>query len=168
MTDLNHYEKYDSSFVQDLKDSDKHVDIVAKWLQEKLIKHNLKVIKKRIKIRKKIEDMSKFSDDGDLEIHHPDGRIERIEVKRRFINFTNKYDFPYPTIFVDVAHTWERANPKPSGYILTNSKCTVCAIVRSRTSKRWIKTNKYDNKKKRYRKFYECPKEYIEFVSMSE
>ena len=82
------------------------------------------------------------------------------------INFTSKSDFPYNTIIVDVTHTWDDAGKKPDGYILTNKKVNAAILVDGNTRDKWIQTNRWDNKKKRKRNFYECPIEYTKSVSM--
>ena len=162
MTDLHSYEIDDPTFVDDLKASDKHVDRVILWLKEK----GNKVRKKKLQIRPDVEQMSEYADDGDIEIIYPNGRIGRLEIKQRMLNFTSKSDFPYNTIIVDVTHTWDNAEIKPDGYILTNKECTSAILVDSSTRDKWISSRRWDAKKGRYRNFYECPIEYTRSVSM--
>jgi len=161
MVSLKSYEENDPDFVEDLKRSDKHVDKVVAWLKAK----GIHAVKRPLRIREKIEEMSKFSDKGDIEAV-VNGSLQRIEAKQRFIKFTSKEDFPYDTIIVDVAHAWEKANPKPMAYILTNRSCTVCLVVSTKTSDRWIKKKRWDSKKRRMRVFYECPIELTKFHRM--
>ena len=98
------YEANDASFVADLIESQRAVWYAAKLLNE--MGYNVTIRPQNI--RPSVEQMSEYADDGDLEI------IQRIEVKRRKRpHFTGKDDFPFPTMIVDVAHTWDRANPKP-------------------------------------------------------
>lgn len=153
MSYLETYEQDDPSFIQDLKDSQRAVMVAARWLLDK----GYSVTVKPLRIRPTVEQMSEYSDDGDLEIN------ERIEVKGRKIDFTSKEDFPYPSIIVDVAHSWDNAKPKPAMYILFNKSMTHIALVRRGTSSKWSKVTKMDRFKNRERTFYECPIELVEF-----
>lgn len=162
MKDLNQYEIDDPTFVDDLKASDKHVDKVIKWL----ISRGNNIRKKDLKIRPDVNLMSEYSDDGDVEIIYPNGKIGRLEIKQRMLDFTSKADFPYNTIIVDVVHTWDNSVSKPEGYILTNKNITAAILVDGNTSDKWLTVRKWDNKKKRFRNFYECPMEYTRSVSI--
>lgn len=161
MTRLENIEKNDPHFVKDLKKSDLHVKKVIKWLKEK----GFDAKRKPHGVREKIEDMSKFSDDGDIEVT-VDGKKERFEAKQRFLKFSSKKTFPYKTLIVDTAHTWDRANPKPKAYVITNDICSCCFVVKTETFKYWIKKRRWDSKKKRMRTFYECPIEHAKFHKM--
>lgn len=158
MTDLAQYDIDDPGFVNDLKASESHVHKVAQWLRER----GHKVREKEIRIRPDVHQMRDYADDGDLEIKERG----RVEVKQRKVQFTSKESFPYDTIIVDVAHTWENANPKPIAYILTNKDTTACLIVETSTSEYWIEVKKWDRFKKRERRFLECPIKYCKFFSM--
>jgi hypothetical protein len=163
MTDLSRYEIDDANFVNDLKESDKHVEFIADWLRKS---KGLNVRKRELKIRPNVEDMSEYSDDGDLEIIFDNGNIDIVEVKRRSLNFTSKLDFiknypNYDSLIIDVAHGWDKKDPKPAGYILTNYAVTHCFIVYAKTRKYWLKRRRWDKVKKRMRNFYECPLDYL-------
>ena len=158
MTDLAQYEVDDPGFVDDLKESKSHVHKVAEWLRGR----GHVVHEKEIRIRPDVEQMRAYADDGDLEIEDRG----RVEVKQRKIQFSSKDTFPYNTIIVDVAHTWEKANPKPIAYILTNKDTTACLIVNASTSEHWLEVKKWDRFKKRERRFLECPITHCEFFSM--
>ena len=160
--DISQYEIDDPSFVNDLKKSDNHVDKVVDWLQ----KQGVQAKKKTIRIRGQVKEMSKFSDDGDIEIIWKNKK-EIVEVKQRRLNFTSAKDFPYQSIIVDAAHIWEKANPKPITHILTNEKITHCVIVWRKTSSQWKHVEKWDRFKKRKRRFFECPIALLEFRQMT-
>lgn len=155
---LELFEKNDPHFVDDLKKSNDHVWRIAKWLQKK----GYAVTVLPLRIREKIEDMSQFSDSGDIEIR------QRVEVKQRFLDFHDKESYPFQTVIVDVAHTWDNARPKPFAYIITNKSSSCCLMVKGDTKKHWKKVEKMDKKKQRMRTFYECPIEYCEFFRLGE
>lgn len=154
MADVDRYEIDDPNFVNDLKESCRHVAKVAEWLRStgKTVKVN------PIHIRDNVRNMSQFADGGDIEV---DGK--RVEVKQRRVRFFSKESFPYETIIVDAAHIWDRANPKPVAYILTNLEVTACLIVKSSTFEFWTRSKKWDRFKNRDRFFYECPIEHTSF-----
>jgi hypothetical protein len=148
MSKLSQYEIDDASFVDDLLNSESHVAKVASWLR----KCGYKPEVSKIRIRDNVENMNEFSDDGDLFVSD-----NRIEAKQRMLDFDSKESFPYQTIIVDVAHTWDRAEQKPLAYILTNKEITCCLVVLGSTFDCWNKISKWDRFKKRHRVFYECP-----------
>ena len=151
MTNLRSMEANDPDFVKDLENSKKWVWIAAKILSKE--GHNVTV--KTTRVRPTIEEMNSYSDDGDLEINH------RIEVKHRIdMNFTCMDEFPYPTVIVDVAHTWDCAKPKPYEYIILNATGSYYISIKSESHEHWVRTERFDIKKKRMRTFYECPKKY--------
>jgi hypothetical protein len=154
MSDVDRYEIDDPNFVQDLKDSCKHVAKVAEWLRStgKSVKVN------PIHIRDNVRNMSQFADGGDIEV---DGK--RVEVKQRRVRFFSRESFPYETIIVDAAHIWDKADPKPVAYILTNEEVTGCLIVKADTFEHWTRLEKWDRFKNRNRFFYECPIEHTVF-----
>jgi hypothetical protein len=158
MSDLSSYERDDPDFVRDLMASNPHVEKVAAWLRSK----GHEAVVRPIQVRDKVENMSKFADDGDIYIGD-----RRVEVKRRGLRFTCADDFPYPTVIVDVAHAWDRADPKPEAYILTNEAATHCMIIRDQTSMHWRRVTKMDRFKKRERTFLECPIEHALFRTIS-
>jgi len=145
------YQKNDPTFVKDLKESHQHVQKVAGWLQE----HGLDAQVQELKIRGEVQEMRKFADNGDIYIGE-----HRIEVKQRRVKFTGPDDFPYPTVFVDVAHTWKRALREgcvPFAYIITNKDSTSALVVFGDTHEEWQLIEKWDRAKKRKRKFLEAP-----------
>jgi hypothetical protein len=141
------YEKDDPGFEDDLEESKKFVEKAARWLGDK----GYPVIIEPTFLRTNISDMREFSDNGDLRI------VQRVEVKRRNLKFTCADDFPYPSIIVDVAHTWDRARPKPYAYLIYNEGATALCVVYGKSFPVWQKVTKPDRFKKRDRTFYECP-----------
>ena len=156
---IKRYEIDDASFVQDLLNSQSHVLKVANWL--KACGYDPEVAE--VRVRDKVENMRAFTDNGDLFVHG-----ERIEAKQRMLKFSSKESFPYPTIIVDVAHAWDRAEKKPIAYILTNEDTTNCLVVLGSTFESWKKVSKWDRAKKRIRYFYECPVSETLFYSMDQ
>lgn len=138
----------DPTFVSDLLNSQNAVWKVAKWLN--IQGYNITV--RPTAIRPDASQMASYADQGDLEI------IQRIEVKQRpDLHFTCRDDFPYPTVIVDVCHTWDKAIVKPYAYIICNAEVTAALIVLGSTRKQWTQVTKYDTKRNRERHFYECP-----------
>jgi hypothetical protein len=145
-------ERDDPGFVKDLKESETTVWIVARFFQQR--GENVTVRGRRI--RDDAKDRHEFADRGDLEIQ---GR--RVEVKRRGIPFTGPSDFPFPSIIVDVAHTWDNADPKPALYMIVNQAGTVAARVNGSTHPTWTTKSRYDGRLSRERLFYECPIDHV-------
>jgi hypothetical protein len=150
-------EEHDSTFVDDLKESQVSVWLAAKWLSSK----GFNVTVRASSIRPDAKERMKYSDNGDLEI------VQRVEVKRRRVDFTGAHDYPYPSVFVDVAHTYDNATVKPYAYLLINRKGTHCAVVLGKTRPQWIKSEKMDNHAGRLRTYYLCPVELCEFYPFS-
>ena len=150
-----HYEQFDATFVEDLRESQQYVWQAAQWLSQK----GYNVTVRKTNVRPSAEQMREYADSGDIEI------IQRVEVKRRKLAFTCREDYPYKTVFVDVAHTFDNAICKPYAYIVINESATHCLIVKGETSKQWIKSTKLDRAKNRERMFYECPLELCQFFA---
>ena len=145
----------DPTFVADLRESRNAVHRASEWLAS--LGYPTMVMPSAC--RPDPSQMSDFSDDGDLQV------VMRVEVKRRNINFTAG-NFPYPTIIVDVAHTWDNASPKPLSYIIFNQDMTSACVVPGHTSTHWVKTKKHDTHKNRERVFYECPTEHAKWIDL--
>jgi hypothetical protein len=144
----------DPTFVSDLKASHAAVLAVSEWFRG----FGYPVIVRPTFIRENVERRSDYSDDGDLEI------IQRIEVKhRKGLAFTSKEDFPFETVIVDTCHAWDNARPKPYAYIILNRSMSRALVVTGSTSKRWVKTRKFDTHAGRERSYYECPLELTQF-----
>jgi hypothetical protein len=155
---LSHYEKHDPTFAEDLLKSQKSVWAVARWLQERF---HLPVSLRPINIRPKIEDMLDYVDQGDIEV------IRRIEVKHRNVDFTHAGDYPYRTVSVTTAPSFDRANPKPTAYIIVNRAMTHCIIINvAATRKDWVLERKHWKAKMRDQHLYMCPVELCQFYAM--
>lgn len=149
MAHLSQFDTIDPTFATDLLDSQNHVRRVASWLCD----CGFRVEMKPMRLRPAVEQMKDYSDDGDLEV----GGKGRVEVKQRKFGFSSKESYPYSSVIVDVAHAWERANPKPFAYIITNEDCTACLVVKGITFSSWTKIRKWDRSRGRDRTFLECP-----------
>lgn len=160
MVSLDRYEIDDPSFVGDLIQSDSHVRKVAQWI--KRCGYGSPNVAE-IRIRDRVENMRDFSDDGDIFAFG-----KRLEAKQRMVNFESRETFPYRTIIVDVAHTWDDAEHKPDAYILTNKQATCCLVVLGSTYPEWVRVQKWDRFKKRTRTFYECPIDHTLFYRMDQ
>jgi hypothetical protein len=153
------YDRDDPSFIKDLRDSKVAVQVATQWLNSK----GYAVIVRPTFIRPSAEQMSDFSDDGDLEI------LQRIEVKRRqSLTFTSKEDFPYKTAIVDACHCYDNAKPKPYAYIIFNRDLSGAFIVDVKaTRQQWVRVTKRDRFKNRDRDFYEVSTDLVSFEVMS-
>ena len=141
-------ESNDPTFVKDLENSQHTVWLVARWLSDR----GYPTTVRPLRVRPNASQASEYADDGDIEI------ADRIEVKRRpDTSFTSLDTFPYPTVIVDVAHTWDNASPKPRAYFIVNAEGSHAIIVRGDTFAEWELVEKEDRKKGRRRRFYECP-----------
>jgi hypothetical protein len=157
------YERDDPTFIEDLIASEGAVWKAIRWLYGKL---SCDVTIRGRKIRESISDISDWDDRGDLVIHRGQDP-ERIEVKRRSLHFTNLSNYPYPTVIVDVAHTFDRAEIKPTAYLIFNDHLThVIVISTKKTRESWTRTERPDHGKNRVRTFYECPKELVYFYEL--
>ena len=106
----------------------------------------------KIRVRPDSAQRMDYSDDGDIKL------IEVIEVKRRKMQFSSIEDFKYPTIIVDVCHTFDNREYKPRCYVIVNEPMTGAIIINvHKTRKHWRKRTKTDNHAGREREFYECP-----------
>ena len=151
---MKNYDITDPTFVQDLQASQGVVWQAAKYIGSL----GYTVTVRGTNVRPSPEEAPSYSDMGDIEI------IQRIEVKKRIdIDFRSVDDFPYDSIIVDVAHTWDNAKQKPYAYMIYNSSLTGFILVKGSTFKHWIKVQKYDRQKKRKRIFYECPLQYCSY-----
>jgi hypothetical protein len=151
----NDLDAIDPTFLEDLRESNVAVWIIARWLSTR--GHHVTI--RAQAIRPTADDRLDYGDCGDLEI------IQRVEVKRRGFAFTGADDYPFPTVFVDCCHAWDRALPKPYAYLLTNHALTHAAIVKGSTSGQWQRGRHFD--KGRDRAIYECPKALAEFVHLA-
>lgn len=154
---MNNLDVTDPTFVSDLKASNNAVWVVARWLQQ----GGEHVVVRAQYVRDSCENRMAYSDQGDIEV------LAKFEVKHRQIEFTDAADYPYPTVIVDVMHSWDNAQPKPYYYIITNKAMTHAAIVDCRTSHLWSKERLKDTHAGRERDFYMCPKEHCEWAKLT-
>jgi hypothetical protein len=157
-------ERDDPNFVEDLKNSHAATLTAAEFLQAR----GFHVEVNPLAVRPTVEERHKYSDNGDLWATRIEDR-KRIEVKHRGFDFTCADDFPHKSgLFVDEARLWDRANPKPTAYIIMNRKQTVAVIVTADTSDKWRLVERLDREKHRVRKFYECPLDAVKFFRLRE
>lgn len=160
----------DPTCVEDIRESHKTTtEIVAPWLG----RLGYVVDVRPLRIRPTFEQRRFYSDKGDLYISNPSPggpflyeRV-RIEVKRRLeLLFTSRASFPYPTIIVDFAPSWDRADPQPYGYVIVNAPGTHAAVVHGSSSAAWVRTTRYDRRIERWRSYVECPIDRASFVKL--
>jgi len=159
---LGDMERDDPTFVDDLFASMETVWLVARTLQAR----GLPVVVQPLFVRPKIEDLNQYTDHGDLAI------VQRVEVKRRIrakdAAFTSASDYPFPSIMVDTAHTWDNAKPKPYAYVIVNGAGTAAAIIHGSTCRSWRKVTRYDKYRHRERTFYVCPTTLARFIALGQ
>lgn len=146
----------DPLFPEDLAASNEHVWKVARWFQSV----GIAAAVQPIRLRPTPEERGEYGDNGDLLI------VQRVEVKQRRFDWSGRGDFPYPTIIVDVCHSWDRAFPKPYAYVITNESVTQAIIVLGSTAGAWKRESRFDGRIGRMRDFYECPLEHAQFRSL--
>jgi hypothetical protein len=150
----------DPTFVEDLANSVSAVLAVARYLSAK----GYAVEIPPGLIRPTPEENEIYRDNGDLFVL----RKTRIEVKHRpELHFTGAADFPFPTMIVDVAHSWDRANPKPARYLICNDDLSHAGVIEAGTREHWIQTERLDRHCGRTRSYYECPIELVQFIRLS-
>lgn len=144
-------DKTDPTFVQDLLTSDYSVFVIA----QKLRLSGFSVFLPAIKIRPDVSQIQEFGDSGDLMIGS-----SVIEVKHRpDINFNSLEEFPYSSIIVDTTGHLDSLKKIPAYYIICNRSIDGGAIINTQTKPKWQVSRRWDNKRKRERSFYICPKE---------
>jgi hypothetical protein len=145
----------DPTFKDDLKESQKYVWKAAKWLNS--IGHSAAV--NPTYVRPAASQRAEYSDGGDITM------LQRVEVKRRKIEFKTKEEWPYPTVMVDVAHTYDSKRPKPFMYIIQNNDATAGFIIMGSTDSTWQRVSR--KTAGRVRDHYECPLDQAVFVSFA-
>lgn len=150
--------KTDEQFIHDLKASMPSVWQAARWFHSR----GYQAIVQPLHIRPDVSQRLQYSDGGDLFV------LQRVEVKHRSIQFTCRADYPYPTLIVDDANVWDKANPKPYMHIIFSKDCQHAALIMGSTCKSWQRTSHFDEKSKGRREFYECPSELAIFTTIPE
>lgn len=138
--------KHDPDFEQDLEKSKEAQERAIRWLNFE----GYTVIAPPVQCRPDIKKRAAFSDKGDLFI------LKGCEIKRRSLEFTCREDFPYPTIFIDIANNFDKKTPKPETYLIFCQDMSHAVFVDVRATRdQWTKTTKWD--RGRNRTLYECP-----------
>lgn len=146
-------DEIDPTFPDDLE---KSMDAV--WLAARIIHERIKrcdVTVNEVVLREHPSQAKNWPDRGDI-IFAKDGRRFRVEAKHReSIQFTSAEDFPFDDVIVDVAHSFDRAEPKPVGYMIFNAQLTHFIWIDSKTSEKW--TIRPIFARGRTRSYYLCP-----------
>jgi hypothetical protein len=140
-------EKDDPTFPDDLEKSKQAVWVSARHLSNK---GNPVTINPTF-LRPNIQDKDAYSDNGDLSL------VLRVEVKWRNIDFKSREDFPYSTVIVDVAKTYNNAKPRPYFYMIVNKDLSGYLLVACNTDKNWVTAKRFDSHVGRERLYWECP-----------
>lgn len=152
-------DKTDPTFVDDLRRSQRWPVVIAHWFQ----KRGFDVIIRGQRIRPSADERFAFADGGDLHV------LQRIEVKHRpDIDFDSVESFPYDEIIVDVAHSWDKARPKPFAYFIVNASGTGAFIVYGRFEREWRRGRCFDNHAGREREFLYCPMRLVKYVKLQD
>ena len=89
---------------------------------------------------------------GDLEIG------QRIEVKRRGVQFTGRQDWPYEDFSICAVHAWDKARPKPHAFVILSQDMATAGICYGRDAGQWTKAVRPDRRYDNYRQeFYSSP-----------
>jgi hypothetical protein len=153
-------DKIDPNFVKDLLASDLAVWVVAR----KLRLSGFDIFLPAIKIRPDVSQIQEFGDSGDLIIGS-----SIIEVKQRpDLDFNSLKEFPYESIIVDTTGHYDALKIPPAYYIICNRSLDGGAIINTQTKPQWQVSRRWDNKRKRERTFYICPKELCNYWDFRE
>jgi hypothetical protein len=105
-------------------------------------------------------DWKKHTDDGDLYITKPAGVKhlgKRIEVKRLGVTFSGIQDWPFPDFIVCAQHAWERAQPRPTGFVYVSADGLCCATLPGSTRSQWWVSKRSDRRYANYsQSFFVC------------
>jgi hypothetical protein len=151
-------DRSDPTFVADLLNSLGAVLRAAQWLEG----FGFQVTIPALRIRPDAARRFDYGDEGDLQV---DG--ERVEVKRRAFEFSSHEDFPYRSVFVDVAHAWDKADPKPLRYLIFDRDMSHVLLVPGYSRPLWQRSARFDRHCGRERVFYECPIRYCRFEAVT-
>ncbi len=102
-------------------------------------------------------------DSGDIYICKEPGTQHRIDVKQISREFTGRYDFPFPYMFVSDSRAVDRADPFPLAYIVLNAQFTFMGIIWSKTRKHWRLQQVKASNTDKIITVYACPIEYVDF-----
>lgn len=124
------------TFLKHLSESDSAVWHVARWLQSR----GNQITVPPSSSSERYEDRMKYVDNGDLYIQ------QRIEVKRRGINFTGKKDWPHRNFIVCAKHAFDNAVPKPLGYFVLSNDMKYAGYVDAKSKDSWTVETKKDSR----------------------
>ena len=142
----------DPTFVQDLLNSDKYVDMAIDYY----LRSEYRVSKPVTKIRPNVKVFNQYSDHGDFLVIGKGW----VDVKHReHINFP---PYPYGTVFICNVHAFQK-HPMWQYFIL-NKKATHALIIGGDTSRDWNKVT--CQSRGRDRSFYEAPYEMFKLVDL--
>lgn len=147
-------EASDAAFLNRLRDSKQYATLAAHILSGMGYPVTIRPVFERPDVRQRAD----YADHGDLEI------IQVVEVKhRQELHFTSREDYPFKTIIVDMASSYDAKRPKPVMYMIFNSEATHYALVMCRTFKQWRKRSKLNSLNNVTSDYYECPINLVEF-----
>jgi len=119
-----------------------------------------------LRLRPDIEQRDGFGDAADLFIAKLGAQWMPVEVKWRDLDFTDGFDFPYPTIFIDRSRKSDAAHP--AGYVMVNRDLTHAAQINWSTRQFWLGPNTYFDNVKGYEvTVYECPLDHVRFYNLN-
>ena len=148
------------TFLKHLDASHDAVWCAARWLQNK--GHH--VVVTPTSKSKTHGEWKQHADSGDLYLQ------QRIEVKKRGIDFTGAGDWPHGDKFIVCSrHSYDLARPKPYAWIILNKAKTHAAIVKAESRTRWVVEKRTDSRYQNYtQEFYFCPLDCVTWVSLAD
>ena len=147
----------DELFIAELKKGHKW----QLWVGLQFLKEGFIVQVPNLKIRKNHDEINKYSDSGDVIVFLNNERYS-FECKSRNLEFTNKENYPYDTVFVDRTKTWERKrNNKPLAIIIISQQTGKLVVVSSKTEKYWMIEERIDSVRNYTRSYYMVDKKYL-------
>jgi hypothetical protein len=92
-------------------------------------------------------DWKDYADEGDLFVRKEvDAVWDRIEVKRRGVEFSCREDYPFPSFFVCARHSFDRARLKPFAFLIFDSDLSHMGIVFGSGWQRWRVVKRFDRR----------------------
>ena len=149
-----------AKFLKHLDASGAGVDRVMQWL----LSRGHVVTRQPSSRAPSHQDWKAHVDRGDLFLH------KRIEVKHLSQCFSSSDDWPYPSVMICAAHSFDASQPEPHAYILLNTEMTYAAIIMvADTKNRWWIEKRPDH---RYtdvvQRFYFIKKSDVKFVKLDD
>jgi len=107
------------------------------------------------------EDRYKCIDEGDIHC------VERIEVKHRQVDFTDRETYPFDTIIVDETYKLEREHTCGlKAYVIVSRDKNYIAYISAGTRKHWTGKTLFDKTQGEDRTFSVCPKALARFYKL--